>query len=514
MIRTKIAVFAIIACFLSQNLVVMATSMPESFVPFEESNAGALSRMQSIVTYFLEKGVKKNPTEALKGAGYSDNAEFSYGLSDEAGTEILPENVMAMAALVNDYEVTENAQSLNYGTADVWENVKEILYDVNLKTVYHSKNMKGDDLGNRRFATDQFMFLEFVGQTQLTVKDPTMATKLGDLYLKTFWFEANVTSKNLAPKGAYWTQMEGITIKVEDTTYRPFNRHPSDNTYPLTNSSLWAAIGYSTFAQTLLGTTEDQQYKTSDQAIQRAETAFAYCDLYAWDATDGLYYEVAMDKGRGAYANTQVVALLACARLYQVTGKDLYLIKADTILNSIMKNYFVAGFGGIRDGQQNQYFRGYDNALFAYALIALGKATGSGQMSLTEYFSFNRAHNKYISAALTVMNFMNNFMWVNTTGTLMAGYSEWVNITGDVVTPTQYTGNPNIRLITTNMLAYYCLADTIRHTKPWFEYYRMWVIYTAVVLGVIILVIVLVYRRSSEGTKLPKVVKGLLGGED
>jgi len=294
-----------------------------------------------------------------------------------------------------------------------------------------------------------------------------------------------------------------------------FDPQPADNKYPLANTSLWAAAGLASYAMMIKNTDDGVLYY--EPALQEAELAMAYADLAEWNSTFGVYTENFQGESpRPILANTQIVALLACARLYQATGKSSYLAKADTIINSLNRYFFVSGTGGVKQKLGSTFesavYRGYDNALLAYALFQLGVATGSSVKNVKEYI-LGRPTNEYTNMGLDVMTFMNNYMWKKTGGD-MAGYVEWVNMTMDSETDGAYSSYTNVRLSTTNMLTLYCLGETIVQTQAWYQYYQDYLIYTAIALGVILFVAILVQRRSSEGTKLPKVVKGLLGGED
>ena len=72
----------------------------------------------------------------------------------------------------------------------------------------------------------------------------------------------------------------------------------------------------------------------------------AFADTYMWDPFLGLYWE-SPNIGYIS-ANTQIVGFLHCARLYEATGDQAYLIKANTILDSIMKYFWISKFRGVQ----------------------------------------------------------------------------------------------------------------------------------------------------------------------
>jgi hypothetical protein len=234
----------------------------------------------------------------------------------------------------------------------------------------------------------------------------------------------------------------------------------------------------------------------------------------------GLYIDQSLVSSLKFSANTQIVGLLACARLYQATGDSIYLTKANAIIQALLNYFWSPSFGGVQDyysvlGGPSGTFQGYDNALLIYALLQLGAATGADDVNFKD-FLLGKPDNQYMDLAWSVEAFMNNYLWKVSPGHDVMGYAEWLNSTADVYTPSLYSADSyvNVRLATTNFLMYYNLVETRIQSEPWYTYYQTFLIYVGVGVGVLLFIIILVTHRRGQGTKLPKVVKGLLGGED
>jgi len=515
--RTKFVAMLVLFGVLLNGIAVFGASAPNPTYTQAESNAAAQTQIADLINLFVKKGVKGSTGGPIKWRGFDDGEGFSYDSNMEDNMIALADNAMGMLAFQKVFVTTSISETQTWAQGDIWEEMQSTLLaggtnkDVQRSAKYYN------EYSNHKFASDQFIFLEFLSQDTMITADPEMRTKIVNVYGALNSYRANVTDKNAVAYGAYWTMVQGST-KFTTTLAYPYCPFPADYEYPLTNSSLWAAAGLASFGKMMVGSEEDKTFNYVEPALKEAELAMAFADVATWNNVLGLYKENAYEV-RPYLANTQILALLACARLYQATGKTIYLTKADTILSSLMTYFWVSGFGGVVEAldhttlARNGIMRGYDNALLAYALMQLGVATGSNVKNVKEYI-LGRASNKYTNMGLDVMTFMNNYMWVKTGGD-MAGYVEFLNTTtGQGFSPSTYSTFTNIRLSTTNMLALYCLGETILQSKPWHGYYQDYLIYTGIALGVILFVAILVARRRNEGTKLPKVVKGLLGGED
>jgi len=132
---------------------------------------------------------------------------------------------------------------------------------------------------------------------------------------------------------------------------------------------------------------------------------------------------------------------------------------------------------------------------------------------------------KYMQMAQEIMNFMYNYMW---DGKLTGGpedyngYVEWCLRNGTRVTPPAYAaqgldpepGGSYAKFVKTNMLAMKINAEIIWANRPWYQVYMWYLIGGGIAAAAVIMSVVLIMKKRRMGTKLPKVVKGLLGGEE
>ncbi len=132
-----------------------------------------------------------------------------------------------------------------------------------------------------------------------------------------------------------------------------------------------------------------------------------------------------------------------------------------------MKYFWIPSFGGVQQLYDplsdfaNGVITGYDNALLAYALFQLAIATGASDMNF-EQFVLGKPDNQYEDLAMSVMAFMNNYLWLVNPG-VVQGYGEYFDLNLTSFTPIMYNSTfSNIRLATTNLLAYYNLAETVK----------------------------------------------------
>jgi len=476
---------------------------------------GAQEKVDTLKTKYLQNGVKKT-NAPFKGVAIDDVGPiYRYQQWQQDGT-LLEENIIGMTALLKDFQATGNTISGDWAQIDVWKAISSYVPSQPKKGVARSDYY--NTLDKRKYGIDQFIFLEYVSESFMLSKNPEMNSKMESLYLGLDVFNANVTYNNQSISGAYWSILDYDKPLVIYDAAEPFY----DNyIYPLTNTSLWAAAGLAHFAYTRIGTESDSYSKTSLNATLKAEEAFTYAEITAWDPFYGLYEEkpiYAPGNGSIAYlVDTQIVALLACARLYQLTGKSMYLTKADLLIGNIIKYYGDAGRGGIfhaiKYGMRFGDLKlGYDNAFFAYALTQLGIATGAEEVELRGFIN-GRPKNQYMDLAFSFINFMNNYMWKVTPGNQIEGYVEYIDHLGNTVSfETFYTNST--KFISTNMLALFVLANIIYQNRSWFEWYETYTIIVAVALGIILFVTIIVKIRSSEGNRVSRVVKGLMEDED
>jgi hypothetical protein len=481
-----------------------------------ETRDGATLKLDVLKNSYMEKGVKKT-AEGFKGMAYSDDGPY-YGGGNIATNEFLQENLMGMVALLNDFRARGSAESDGWAQRDVWGKIKPLV-PTQVKGVSHSTHHK-DDLALRKYSIDQFMFLEFVSTGFIQSDNTEMNMLLKRVYNNLNIFEATVNEFNSATHGAYWTcvQEEQYFASLTDSD----ELFPLNNFYPLTNTSLWAAAGLCNFILSQLGSQDDASFKYSTNGLLKAMEAMSYAESFGWEPSIGLYYETQNDfkSGNGVfYASTQIAGILAYARLYQVTGRQIYLDKANVLINSIINVFGDVGQGGIytRATYENgkteraEVKSAFDNALFAYALTQLAIATGSEAVNFKEYI-LGRPVNQYAELAISIINFMNIYMWKVSPSGSMEGYVELVNFQGDAVETTDFVNST--RFIKSNMLAMYVLSEIVYLSRDWVNWYQTYVIITFSALAVLIFVTVLIKRRGSEGTRLSRLTKGLLADEE
>jgi hypothetical protein len=498
------------------NMILGATQVSAANLSTSESNDVASSRISEIKTYYLKDIVKKAGAP-LRGIGYAESTQME-GTDCEELQAQLQENVIAMAALYKNFASQDDTESMNFAQNDIWPTIKKLRHTSGTRG-YSPDEKIYKEQQTRKFAIDQFMFLEFTSESFSFSDNSEMLTQIQNMQRDSLIYQApyNVSLHNIAPKGAYWTALENNN-KYTSITPNSFgyNPQPQDNQYPLTNVSLWAAAGCAHFAK--VQSDKDPASDYVGEARVQALNAMGYADIYTWNKNLGLYYENQNTLGTRLYrANTQIVGLLACARLYALTGDGTYLQKADTILSSLMKYFWDSGNGGVSEmfnpalPFMTMNKTGYDNALLGYALAQMAIATGSEDKDAANFFKFNRDTNKYMDMAEGVMAFMNNFMWDGIGE--RKGYIEWVTPAGVEATNTaKYALKTKAAL--TNMLALYTLATIVMANQTWWQWYFEYLIYVGIGLAVVLMVIILVVKKRSSGGKLPKIVKGLLGGDE
>ena len=519
-LKTIVSLAIISTLMLNTFASVSGASNSVHYWDVDSSNAKAADRISDLRSKYLN-GKTKLAGDPLRGIGWSDGGDIilSSANSERLRDIQLKENVLAMAALSKVADASDDAEAETWAQSQIWKKGVTPLKTTNVQGSSYSSDL---DIyaasASQKYAIDQFFFLEFTAESFESSDNSDMFAEIQSVYQYTAMLEAEVndTLGNNARYGAYWTAVKDGG-KLNDGTAGRYNVNPENNEYPLTNMSLWAAAGIGHVSSVLKSTgTEDDLAKETRIS---AEKAMAYAMMYGYNTSFGLFHESQeMAYWTPYQANTQIVALLASTRLYEATGKESYLIQADSILNSIMTYFWNPGMGGVvktldsSTKSANIVMTGYDNALFAYALTQLGLATGAEEMSYLNFVLLRTPENKYMDLAMDVIAFMGNSMWQESTDGSIVGYIEYISADG--TQSYDYSTFTNPRMILTNMLALYVLAEITVQEKAWWEYYSEYVLYTGIALGVILMIVVVVARKRNAGTKLPSVVKGLLGDED
>ncbi len=464
-------------------------------------------RIYDIKETLLKNGFK-TPGTAIVGWGHDDSNPSDIG---PAPTDIwAQQNVIGAAALLKNFQATADAESSSWATEDLWPRVRDMVDRTGTRGVRAHEDFPT----TRKRAIDQFMFLEFVSESYSLSDSGAMYSAITAMLGHLDPFKANDT-EGLYGKGDgdWWTMIEA-NLKYVDPQDEINTQHP------LVKNSLWAAAGLSTFAQAVKGTQDDITFDYSSEALELAENSIAFADAYCYDRLTGLYWEDAYRQNQTEHAfqmEIQATALLALARLAQATQKEMYVTKADALIQSIIRYFYDSGRGGVytsfnaATGEVENVKRGWDNALMAYAAIQLAIARGLEEFNIG---SFIRGKDQitYFNIAVDLMNYMNNYHWRRSEDAGIRGYIEWVDRDGEYASP-PLEADTN-RRADTNMLALYNLAEIIYATRPWYVVYQMYLIVGGGLIGVIVLVSVLLYRRSQRGTKLGKTLRGILADED
>lgn len=498
--KTKMFSLSLILMLGLSMLSGMALSVQSATI--EETNAAAQDRIIDIREYFIKNGIK-DEGKPLYSKGRDDSGMVTLGGELDAYAF---ENSIGVAALSKDFQATGNTESDRWAQHDLWKVLNNMAgFEEFAFGVLEHQNAEQD----MYYSIDYFTFLEFIGESRVLTSSSEMNFKLNRVFQTRDAFRSNSTQFGVDGKGSWLTAIK---------SGKQYLGSGEDNfKYSLTNNSLWAAAGFSSYALALSGTKDVEEIGHSKNALIEAEESIGFADAYTFDRILGLYREDTVRTGEAFpyVANTQVVAILACARLSQATGKEIYVKKADAIINSIMTNFWDSGRGGLYDtingttGRVSGVKRGYDNALFAYALLQLAKVRDLEKFT-PEYFIRGKGQNEYFNLARDVMNYLYNYHWSDNPQN--AGYYEWINRDGDYAGPMDLANST--KLTTTNMLALYCLANMIWASRPFMVVYQMYFIVGGALIAVIILIVVVVIRKKREGTSLSKITKGLLASSD
>ncbi len=469
----------------------------------EQTNAESEERIRNLREYLIKNGLKPEGRPLIAN-GHDDSGKVAlYGQLEAFAIE----NSIGIAALSKDFQATGNVESDNWAQHDMWKVLSNMAaFQESAFGVLRYENAPNDEF----YSIDYFMFMEFIGESKVLTGSSEMYLKLNELFIRRNRFYSNSTQYGVDGLGSWLTAIKS------GQQFIPPGPFSQDYQYSLTNTSLWAAAGLSSFS--LRGTQDDAVDKYSQTSLVEAEESIGFADAYTFNRLYGLYHEDKVRKNISIHAfsaNTQVVAILACARLSQATGKEIYMKKADAIINALMSNFWDTGRGGLYShlnpltGQISGVKRGYDNALFAYALLQLAKVRDLEEFT-PEYFIRGKGQNEYFNLAKDVMNYLYNYHWGD--GNTFKGYYEWVDRDGNYAGPIDLANTT--RLTTTNMLALYNLANIIWASRPFMVVYQMYFIVGGGILAVIIMVVVIVIRRSRQGTSLSKITKGLLASSD
>ncbi|MHA1340644.1 MAG: hypothetical protein ACTSRZ_10940 [Promethearchaeota archaeon] len=469
-----------------------------------ETNELAATINKAIMDNYMQ-GKMKSTEGALLAHGFADDDKFIYpNTNGTVGNAFAIENVYALEALEKVFLVQGDTRASLWASEHIFNKLFTMFGPY--QSVYGILEYDGNDVQDTKDTFTQFLTMYLMSAYYADTKDSEAYNPVKTIYNNAPSYAANTTPGYYGKEGGYWTRIQGL---YKDVSYIACNA----------NTSLMAAAGLARFAQIIPEKDDPDGTKKSNSIIE-AERALAFVEEYC--SKKGFYTEYDGDTSNIIHLKTQAYALHAFAQVYKATGKRFYILKADALLRKIAETLWDTGRGGaielynvnsesfVDEHSDGPLKWGYSNALLAFACVELYKATN-------EF--------KYMEMAQEIMNFMYNYLW---DGELTGGskdyngYVEWCLRNGTRVTPSQYAaqgldpqpGGSYAKFIKTNMVAMLVNAEIIWANRPWYEVYMWYLIGGGIALIAIIMVVVLVLRKRAMGRSLPKVVKGLLGGED
>ncbi len=501
--------------------------LPVHAATVENTITNAKANNTTLIEQFFTGHAKDNELGILGSyfdTGIDAQDDPAWPISGSATTDVYAaENALALMAF------TARKQVQNDGTMNDW--AKDIAIDIfgasgalaqnGVPSGYaYSENQldtgANPDFTEYRFAIAQFMSMEALGKYATTFQDDSIISRLDEIYNGVYFTYLCNSSYTLnfpaEPKGQMATWFSCVRkggehgyVSIDD----PLNH---DWSYPLTNVSLWAAIGFARMGLASRGTTADEEnFFTKGSEVQSfgdnctavAEASMLYPEIWCYNPTYGLYAEHWEDDTDVFQLSTQALAILACSRLYQATQKQFYLERADSLLASIAKYFFV---GALSAGVSSVDFKtipgtanrstlidGYSNAMLAMGLGDLFQVTGNYE---------------YARLCTDIVAFFNTYMMDNTKE--VKGYDEFLDATTFQLTGYGDYSEKTTKFIATNSMLLFANEMVIEANKSFWDLYALWIIIGAIVAAGVIVVVILVRRRGAVGTKLSKTVRGLI----
>ncbi|MFO8020267.1 MAG: glycoside hydrolase family 76 protein [Promethearchaeia archaeon] len=408
--------------------------------------------------------------------GKADNNGQSY-----PDTELhAQENIIASSAFYTRYTRSGNAKAEDWG---------EDLFTA-LGTIASGGKVERNEEEGVYYTADQGMVLEFLSIAYRHSQNQEITNLMETTYSSLGDFEANETVGYSGFPNAYWRAIDSNGNK----------ENPEDEAFKFcyTNSSLWAIIGMLNFGQEVEDTIIDNDHDYSGTSVTQAKQIIQFCEDYAFlNGTGFLEYPYAnmTDSKKYFHFNTQVLGALAYTRLYQATEEQLYLDKANMLVEYIIPAYFLdtGEIGGcvsrisVATGKKSNIKYGYDNALYAYALLNLYDATNE---------------QTYLQRAEEITRFMNDNLYKVSKDDSIVGYTERL-VEGNVTEET-------LRYWRTNSLMLYVNEEVMWEIRPWYLKYMWFLIIGAIVILAIIGIIILIRRRNRIFKKGAEFAEGVL----
>jgi len=431
----------------------------------------------------------------LKGVGYDDYI----GLIDiEAeNNSYAQEKIFTLAAFYHKYFIS--GTTMTYAWAE-----NELLTPLQSNFWKYHKILRAEseENGSRYFTIDSMIALEFLSSAYRDSQNINIMNQLIEpLFIQRESMKANNTLEYHGPSQsdhlAFWTAIEGVGYETDLNSYHKYISGGDPNLqYCLANTSLWAIAGMLNYG--LLGreTSIDVEQEIFNASLNDAQKTMKYLeDILFINGTGFKEYNNASTDN--IIFKSQALSLLAYARLYQATKNTIYVDKAEDIIENVISRYFIDNErGGAISWYNNtsetgsNIKEGYGNALYAYSLIELYKATG---------------RERYLILALEVINFLNNYMYKISVDGLIEGYIEYIQKNGTIYDPPGPLSNTT-RLWKTNALIFYVNEEIYLAYRPCQVNYLLWIILGIIAtMGVIIITNIAIKRRITR-KNLPKSI--------
>ena len=432
----------------------------------------------------------------LKGVGYDDYS----GLIDiEAQiNSYAQEKIFTLAAFYHRYVIS--GTTMTYAWAE-----NELLTTLQSNFSKYHKILRAESEKNKSiyFTIDSMIALEFLTSAYRDSQNNIIKNQLLDhLFIQRESMKANNTPEYQGPSQSYhlafWTAIKGEGYETGLNSYYKYTSGGDPNLqYCLANTSLWAIAGMLNYGLLVRESSIDVEQEIFNASLNDAQKTMKYLEDVLFINGKGFkeYSNASTDK---IIFRTQALSLLSYARLYQATGNVVYIDKAESVIVNIINPYFIDSEKGgavvwfnSTSGIGANIKEGYGNALYAYSLMELFKASGQ---------------EKYLTTATEVINFLGNYMYKKSSDDLNEGYIEFIQKNGTIYDPPGFLSNTT-RLWKTNALIFYINEDIYFTFQPLFVKNMIWIITGIIALIGIIVIVLLINKYRVKGKKLSKTIK-------
>ncbi len=289
---------------------------------------------------------------------------------------------------------------------------------------------------------------------------------------------------------AFWTAIEGEGNETDINSYHKYTSGGDPNyEYCLTNTSLWAIAGILNYGMIIGESSTSNEHGHFNASLSDAQKVMNYIEDELFINATG-FKEYREDLNDIYFFRTQALSLLAYARLYKATENKVYFDRADNLIENIIIPNFIDAIGGgavtwinITSKSGSNVKEGYGNALYAYSLIELYKAT---KLEI------------YLTKAIEIINFLNNYMYKKSSDGIIEGYVEYITENGSIFDPPGLLSNTT-RKWDTNALIFYINEEIYFAYQPWFIKNMIWIITGSVmVIGVTVMIFLLKKYKSKR----------------